>query len=120
MLFQGLFRVGFKQILPSLLTLLLGVTFIYLIMFIDQQLQICSNLALDYSTHTALALVFVTFLSFISSRALVISLLSMLMYIALMLYQNYHTLLDIVTTAFIVLPFLIFLNIKTQAVKILK
>ena len=95
----------------------LGVIFIYLAMYIDSRLKIYSSIGLDYSTHTALALVFITALSFIGVRFFWVAISSMILYIALMLYQEYHTSLDILLTTLNVLPILVWLHIKARQFK---
>ncbi len=86
-----------------------GVVYIYGLMFVDRYFLIWPSLGLDYSTHTALALVFVVFLALKSVRLMIFSVLSMLFYAGLMVYQGYHSVLDIVSTALIVTPVLVWL-----------
>ena len=86
-----------------------AVTYIYLLMFVDKYFLIWQSLGLDYSTHTALALVFVVFLALKSTRLMLFALLSMLLYAGLMVYQEYHSVLDIVTTGAVVTPVLVWL-----------
>ncbi len=86
-----------------------GVAYIYGLMFVDRYFLIWSSLALDYSTHTALALVFVVFLALKGVRLMIFSVLSMLFYAGLMVYQDYHSVLDIVSTGLVVTPVLVWL-----------
>ena len=95
-----------------LVVLGLGICQTYGIMLLDNTLSIWPSFGLDYSTHTSLALVFVVFLSFVNRIYFAGSVFSMLIYVVLMLYQEYHSVLDIVTTTIVVLPGLIWLNIK--------
>jgi len=95
---------------------ILGVVIIYLFMYIDSSLNAYSSIGLDYSTHTALALVFVTALSLIGRRALYTAAFSMVVYCALMLYQEYHTLLDFVLTTLNTLPIIIWLHVRARKI----
>lgn len=82
-----------------LLTILVFTVIAYGLMFIDFWLGLWPAFALDYSTHTAVSLVLVMFLSVINKNLAVFWLFSFIAYVLLMLYQQYHTLADIVTTA---------------------
>lgn len=83
---------------------LLGVI-AYGLMFLDVRLQIWPRVGLDYSTHTAVALVLVIFLSVVGLRLWWLWLLSFLSYLLLMLYQEYHTVADMATTiAAVIIP----------------
>lgn len=98
----------------------LSVFYIYAWMFLDQALLIWPSFSvagqvLDYSTHTALAWVFVCQLIMINKTSLYASVVSMVLYLALMLYQQYHSIADMVTTTAVVLPILYVL--QKQAVK---
>jgi hypothetical protein len=74
----------------------------YGLMFLDEHMQIWASFGSDYSTHTAVALVFIFALSR-QWRSFRIALwASFVAYAALMLYQRYHTLLDIASTALVV------------------
>lgn len=75
-----------------------GLAIAYGLMFIDASLALWPSLGLDYSTHTAVAFVFVGFLSAVRSRLWLLWGASLISYFLLMLYQQYHTLTDIVTT----------------------
>jgi len=92
-------------------TALMGgaVVFIYCLMFVDRYFLIWESLGLDYSTHTALALVFIVFLALKGFRLMLFVLLSMLLYAGLMVYQDYHSVLDIVSTGMAVTPVLMWL-----------
>lgn len=74
----------------------------YGLMFLDKQLNIWSSWGLDYSTHTAVALGLVLFLSSVSSQFRVGWFFSFIVYVLLMLYQRYHTVSDILTTGIVV------------------
>ncbi|MGI0117903.1 hypothetical protein [Zooshikella sp. RANM57] len=108
------FYNGFLKTSYEALPFLIGIIFIYSLMFVDIKLEIWPMLSLDYSTHTALALVFVCGISFWGKRQLIGVVISMVLYCLLMMYQNYHTLLDILTTSVAVLPALVWLNVKLK------
>lgn len=71
-------------------------------MLLDRHLSIWPAFGLDYSTHTASALGLVILLSYIAHRLMPLWIGSLVGYLLLMLYQRYHTLADIVTTAAVV------------------
>ena len=106
---KGLITIGLNT-----WPVILGVAWIYSLMFIDEKLQLWPSLGLDYSTHTALALVFVTALCFSGPLAFAGSILTMLGYCLLMVYQEYHSIADIVSTALVILPVLVWLNLKLK------
>lgn len=86
---------------------LAGIIVAYALMFTDNEFQIWKNFGLDYSTHSAVALVLIAF--HVHKRrwnsAITNGLVSSLvLYYALEVYQQYHTVMDIVTTAVIVGP----------------
>lgn len=84
-----------------------GILVAYALMFTDNALHIWASLGLDYSTHSAVALALVGFHLHKrpwSSPAAMGLFTSLLLYYALMVYQQYHTVMDILTTAIIVGP----------------
>lgn len=82
---------------------LLGLlTIAYGLMALDNYLQLWPALQLDYSTHTAVALALCLYLHVYRSRWRLAWWLSLFCYALLMLYQRYHGLADIVTTAAVV------------------
>ena len=99
-----IFRNGFKKHCLQLGSVVLSVLIVYLVMAVDNRFEIWPKFDLDYSTHTALALVFVIFLSSRGTLALTLSVLSFVLYIALMIYQKYHTFDDIFSTALFLAP----------------
>ncbi len=86
-----------------LLTILIFAAVAYGFMFIDSWLGLWPAFGLDYSTHTAVSLVLVIFLSVTNKKLAVFWLVSFIAYVLLMLYQRYHTLADIVSTAVVVI-----------------
>lgn len=102
--------------------ILCGIIWVYALMFIDGYFQIwpsitLDNHTLDYSTHTALALVFCSFIFFrtVSSQRYLawLVLTSMVLYLWLMKYQNYHTAADMLTTILVALPPIFWIMKKT-------
>lgn len=99
--FKSRWRVAGLQILALTFVLLIA----YGLMFLDNRFQIWPAFGLDYSTHTAVSLALVAFLSFNKSNWLIVWLGSLIAYLLLMLYQRYHTFSDIaVTSAVILVP----------------
>ena len=93
--------------------ILASVVWVYAIMFLDNHFKFwpsitLDNQVLDYSTHTALGLVFSCFLfcsTVIKQKYLALmTFASMVLYLLLMKYQNYHTFADMLTTIMVVLP----------------
>lgn len=81
---------------------------VYSIRSIDEKFELWSSFNLDYSTHQALALSSICYLIKISGR-LWIWLIIIIMYDSLMLYQGYHSILDITTTSIILLLVMLFI-----------
>ena len=73
----------------------------YSLMFIDEAFQIWPRFGLDYSTHTAVALALVSFLSINAPRIAKYWLASLVAYAGLMQYQGYHSAADIISTAIV-------------------
>ncbi len=82
--------------------LVVSVFLVYAIMFLDKHFEFWLSLDWDYSTHSALSLVLVMCLSVMWSRLLMVWLVSLLGYFLLMLYQQYHSVADIVSTVIVV------------------
>ena len=99
--------------ISQLTILLLGIAYVYAIYWLDKLLNLWTKLGWDYSTHTALALMLSVFLfSYIKKLRYWIALL-FVTYLLIMLYQQYHTIQDMVSTIIIILPVSILL-IKTK------
>lgn len=79
-----------------------GALVAYGLMFLDHRLAIWPMAQMDYSTHTAVALVLVIFLSRYWPALRLLCWVSLCAYGLLMLYQRYHSLADILTTAVVV------------------
>lgn len=85
-----------------------GIVIAYCLMFIDSTLGLWKSLDLDYSTHTAVAVALIVFhvhKRSLSSAPAISFMASLLAYCALMVYQEYHSVLDIVSTALVIAPF---------------
>jgi len=84
---------------------LIGIAACYVLMAIDNKFGIWESQGLDYSTHTAVAVALLSFhihkrsLTSIDAMTFKASFLS---YLALMWYQEYHTIVDMVSTLFVV------------------
>jgi hypothetical protein len=93
-------RLGGWRLLLGLSGLAVG----YAVMFLDEALGIWPRLGLDYSTHTALAIAFVAVNGRLLPRLWALWGASLAAYMGLMLYQEYHSALDVLTTAAVVAP----------------
>ncbi len=82
-----------------------GAIAVFTLMVADDYWRWWPQFGLDYSTHTALAWVFVLALSQTLPTTLA-SLLSMTFYMALMHYLDYHTVMDMFTTTVVVVAIL--------------
>ncbi|MCX9157410.1 hypothetical protein OPU71_14880 [Niveibacterium sp. 24ML] len=76
----------------------------YGLMFADRVLALWPAIGLDYSTHSAVAIAFVAILCTLLPRQRLAWIASLLAYFLLMLYQRYHTVADILSTAIAVTP----------------
>lgn len=79
-----------------------GLLVVYGIQFMDNTLMIWPYFGLDYSTHTAFAVSVATSLGMVSRRWLPFLIALLTAYAGLMLYLNYHSLADILTTAVVI------------------
>lgn len=112
LLVVGLFNVDRKTPYRELIFIFLSIITVYVLMFLDQLLGVWPRFGLDYSTHTALSLVFVVYLAAQSKALLFVAEFSFVGYALLMIYQEYHTLADIISTAVVLLPLLLVLRVK--------
>jgi hypothetical protein len=71
----------------------------YALMFADNYYHLWPRVNLDYSTHTAVALALAFALGVLWKRYWWVWVITSMAYFLLMLYQRYHTPLDIATTA---------------------
>jgi hypothetical protein len=67
-------------------------------MTLNAYLNIWSFFYLDYSTHTAVSLGLIIFFYFNARRLAIVWIGSFILYLMLMLYQQYHTIADILVT----------------------
>ena len=104
----------FRQVFRHLVSIFLSIIIVYLVMFLDIKLGIWPYLGFDYSTHTALSLAFVSYYIFRGKAQMMIAVTSLFSYFTLMLYQEYHTVVDILSTSFVLLPLFFILQIKGQ------
>lgn len=88
----------------QLLLTLVSVAAIYAVGWVDAKFSLWLSVDLDYSTHTALYVALAVSLWMIDWRAGVAGTVIGLAYAVLMLYQKYHTALDIVTSALAIAP----------------
>src|SRR5262247_1860042 len=95
----GLIRAQWRVALARFHALAVVALLVYGFMFLDRRLGLWDAAGLDYSTHTALALSLVLFLSFCAPRWRPLWIGSLVCYALLMLYQRYHSLADILATA---------------------
>ena len=93
-----LFKTQWRLAGWRLLTVVLVLSIAYGLMFIDGLFNLWPSFGLDYSTHTAVALVLVSFLATNKPRLSTLWFGSFVAYVLLMLYQGYHTVSDIVVT----------------------
>ncbi|ARU56096.1 peptidase S24, LexA repressor [Oleiphilus messinensis] len=87
----------------------------YGLMLVDFLLTIWAHVGMDYSTHTAVALVFVIHLTMWWKRMWRLWWLSFLGYLALMFYQQYHTVADMFSTGVVIC--MLFVPLLRYAVK---
>lgn len=103
-LYQGTTAIRNAEITVLLCSLLL----VYALMFLDRYLNIWGYFSLDYSTHSAVALIFVVNLTWRNKILLMLAPLSLFAYFCLMRALNYHSLADAFTTILFLLPALIY------------
>ena len=83
----------------QVLSMLAGLFFAYGLMMTDNRLKIWPAFGLDYSTHTAVAILLVVFLTIYVKKFTTLWIGILLAYFVLILYQKYHSLSDILTTS---------------------
>ncbi|MEC6881692.1 hypothetical protein [Photobacterium piscicola] len=105
---------GMRSGLFSLSGVLLSMAFIYAVMFVDNTLEIWPAFNLDYSTHTAIALVFIGYFIVYTPKLRGVMVFSIVGYALLMIHQKYHTLSDIISTTIIVMPVILLCQYKCK------
>jgi hypothetical protein len=88
--------------------LLLSLLLVYTVMLLDNYFNIWPIWGLNYSTHSAVALVFVVNLTWRNKILRLLAPLSLLVYCYLMWKLNYHSFADILITLLVLLPALIY------------
>ena len=89
------------------LAILLGTA--YGLMFLDNLFHLWPSVGLDYSTHTAVALVLIIYLILLKPEFKFLWGLSLIAYCGLMYYQRYHIVADMVSTATTIMLILLLL-----------
>ena len=87
-----------------LVLLILGLLSVYALKWTDERYLLWASLRLDYSTHTAfsICMVWIIHRAIANKRALLFLLWTSLMgYFALVIYQRYHSIADISSTALV-------------------
>jgi hypothetical protein len=94
--------------------LIIGLLLVYVTLFVDTKLKIWQSFGGDYSTHTAFAIAACIAIS--AGRQWTQWLIGVFfLYVAAMLYQQYHSVLDIVTTTMVIGGPLFLIRIKCDA-----
>ena len=122
LLAKSLVQRDYSGAIQHCVCLAYGLVLAYSMMFIDKYLSLWPSFGLDYSTHTAVAIVLLMTLWLRLNVSSAIWLGSYILYALLMLYQEYHSVADIITTALVVcvlmVPFVHFLKQKnSQAIQ---
>ncbi len=103
---RGAFRFKNNDRLVSLKGVA-GILLCYLVMVIDNRFLFWQSLGLDYSTHSSVAFALAYFLVHRKWRSGILQLAvtaSLLAYYGLEIYQQYHSLADIVSTLVVIWP----------------
>jgi len=87
----------------------------YGLMFADKALGLWPAVGLDYSTHSAVAIAAVGILCTLLPRGRAAWLASLFAYFALMRYQRYHSVADILSTTAVVAPPVVWLCLRFAA-----
>ena len=89
--------------------LFFSIASVYVLMYFDSVTGMWAHMGLDYSTHGALAISITIYLACHHFKSKLLYATTAL-YFALMLYQEYHTLLDLITTSIVLAPVVYFIN----------
>ena len=95
-------RKRWSKAIKLTFTFLLAAVVAYGWKFIDLKLKIWHFAGLDYSTHTAVTLVLCVLLSFTFQRVIYLWCGVFIAYVGLMLYQEYHSIADIISTSLVI------------------
>ena len=93
-----------KSLKSRLLLLIFMLCSAFGFMAIDNTIKLWPKLGLDYSTHSAVALVLVLFLYLLKPKFCIYYIASLLLYFWLMVLLEYHSVLDVFSTVLIILP----------------
>lgn len=96
-----------------------GMLFVYGVLFADNRLKIWHSISSDYSTHTAFAIAACISISAVKNWPRILVCI-FCFYGAAILYQQYHSLLDVLSTSFVIGLPLLYLRAITLQKYILK
>lgn len=97
-------RHSWRRAALSVTATLVSVGFAYVVNSLDARYGWWPSVGMDFSGHTATAVALVASLCAIKPSIWLAWVTVLIAYAALMLYQRYHTLADIVTTAAVIAP----------------
>jgi hypothetical protein len=97
-------RAGNPPRWAQLLLTLVSVALVYVMGYVDAQLKLWPSAGLDFSGHTGVHVAIVTSLWMIDRRFGIGGIVIALLYAGLMVYQKYHTVADILSTAAFIVP----------------
>lgn len=83
---------------------IVGLAIVYGLQYLDNRAHLWPAVGLDYSTHTAVAVSLSTSLVVANWRWLFVLIPVLVFYAVLMMYLDYHSLTDILSTAVVVAP----------------
>ncbi len=89
----------YQKVISQVVDLVIGVLVVYGLRYIDILLGLFEKYGMDYSTHTAAALLLCGMIAFRFNALKRYVLISLILYFLLMVYQNYHSFSDIVVTS---------------------
>ena len=98
LLLQSCMQKNWPHVIKQVSLLACGLGLTYTTMLLDHTFNIWPSLNMDYSTHSAIALALSVFLIYNLPAMTLFWLSALIAYFLLMLYQQYHSLSDIVTT----------------------
>lgn len=96
LLFFGFYRKSENRYV-SLVSLVFGLAVVYGLQFLDSTFGLWAAYRLDYSTHSAFALVMVLAISILLSRVW-IPFIILAIYLSLVIYQRYHSEFDVLSS----------------------
>ncbi len=99
---KSAFQAKWKLLATQTTLLFAGIVIVYGLQYIDEQLHLWSSISLDYSTHTAIALVLNVFILVLIKKYWLAISAVFVFYLLLMLYQGYHGVADIVSTMLVI------------------